>query len=643
MRIVRSGIKVFFIVLFVQNFFLFSVKAQDELKEIKQSILEYQQEKDSLNLSRAWYKLGRYYYEHDSIEKSNEAVKKALYWVKILKNDKGISVISNYLATNFSYIGETDSALHYFEVALEACINEEDQQRKANILVNYSDELASIGKYTEATQNAIQAIRIKESLNDSSELAFAYQNVGEIYKLAGETDKWEEYVQKAYRLKDCEECTDLIALTSIYNDLGGIAEKKSEYDKALQYYDTLISIGKEYEYESAINVALSNSATIYKLQGNYSKALELALESQQYQTNNAYQIVYDKILLAELFLATNNLTEAKKNINLAIQDKNLNNYLEEKTRAFKTYYEIEKRNKNFEQALFWNEKYKELSDSIRNKEVRAQIVKMDIAYQTEKKEQQILLLETKDKLKSHRIKIGIFMLIGLLIITSMLFYILQIRKRQAKLTQNELHQKLLRSQMNPHFLFNALGSIHNFMLKNETSKAAMYLNNFSSLTRSILEHSATEFIPLSEEISTLRNYIKLEQMRLQNSFSYYINYNEDLETEFINIPPMLIQPFVENAIKHGLRNLNYEGLLTINIVDKIKTLHVQVIDNGLGFDVNKQKDKKHNSMALDIFEQRRKVLSKNYNCDINLSIKDYSTIKKEKTGTVVEIIIPIAE
>jgi LytS/YehU family sensor histidine kinase len=115
--------------------------------------------------------------------------------------------------------------------------------------------------------------------------------------------------------------------------------------------------------------------------------------------------------------------------------------------------------------------------------------------------------------------------------------------------------------MNPHFLFNALGSIQNFMLKNETKRAAGYLNNFASLTRNILEHSAQEFVSVSEEIETLSSYIELEKMRLENKFEFEITYDKNLETDFINIPPMLIQPFVENAIKHGLNNIDYKGVI----------------------------------------------------------------------------------
>jgi tetratricopeptide (TPR) repeat protein len=623
--------------IFLLGYFLISDLHGQDYEQIQQNIINYQKSNDSLNLSRSWYNLGKYYYHQNNIENSNKALIAALFYAKSISNQKAISLISNYLATNFSDIGASDSALYYYKMAIDACNINDDQLLKAKILINYAHEFSSTGKYSEAAQYAIQSVKIKESLKDSTELAFVYQKLGEIYKAAGQNDKWEKYVNMAYRLKDCKKCSSPLAMFAIYNDLGGIAEKKGEYEQALLFYDTIISMGRKYDHNHAIGVAMNNKATIYKVRGNLQKALEVAIEAQQYENGDAYQKIYKNNQLAELYLAVNNLEKAKENVQLAITDITIKNYPEEKARAFKILYEIEKRHRNFKEALSWYENSEELFDSLRDKDIRKRIEEMEIAYQTEKKEQQITILKTENSLKSQRVLLFITIsavLILLMIIGAMFYYR---HKKQNLLEKETLKQQLLRSQMNPHFLFNALGSIQNYMLRNETPKAAGYLSNFASLTRSILEHSAEEYIPLTEEISMLHNYIKLEQMRLQNSFGYEIQYNEDLETEFIHIPPMLIQPFVENAIKHGLQNLNYRGLLRVIIEDHTETLNVHVIDNGTGYQKQKPSGKIHKSMALTIFEQRRKVLRSN----IGLNIKDYAVVEEGKTGTFVEINIPI--
>ncbi len=180
------------------------------------------------------------------------------------------------------------------------------------------------------------------------------------------------------------------------------------------------------------------------------------------------------------------------------------------------------------------------------------------------------------------------------------------------------------------------------MMKNETKRAAGYLNNFALLTRNILEHSAQEFVSVSEEIETLRNYIELEKMRLDNSFEFEINYNEDWEGDFINIPPMLIQPFVENAIKHGLNNLEHKGFLELNFEDKGAILHIEITDNGVGINSERLKPiRKHKSMSMGIFEQRKIIFAKRTKQAIGLEVIDRSTINSDLTGTLIKIDIPI--
>ena len=133
------------------------------------------------------------------------------------------------------------------------------------------------------------------------------------------------------------------------------------------------------------------------------------------------------------------------------------------------------------------------------------------------------------------------------------------------LAQNDLQQQVLRSQMNPHFIFNVLGSIQNFLLSNDNKKAALYLSRFAALTRATLEYSASQSISLTKEIEMLKNYMELEKMRNPEKFSYTVITDENLEADFIQIPPMMIQPFIENSLKHGFADINYPGILTLSI------------------------------------------------------------------------------
>jgi LytS/YehU family sensor histidine kinase len=194
--------------------------------------------------------------------------------------------------------------------------------------------------------------------------------------------------------------------------------------------------------------------------------------------------------------------------------------------------------------------------------------------------------------------------------------------------------------MNPHFIFNSLNSIQILINKNKNKEASFYLSRFSSLSRIILEYSSQESIPLSKEIELLQGYIEIEKLRSAGNFNYEIIYDDNLETEFINIPPMAIQPFVENAIKHGLKSSEKVGLLTLSFEEKNDILKVIIEDNGEGIAKTlKTIQKSHKSMAMTIFETRRKLLQKQYKKKLDIKIIDITT--KDKTGTRVIINLPI--
>lgn len=175
-----------------------------------------------------------------------------------------------------------------------------------------------------------------------------------------------------------------------------------------------------------------------------------------------------------------------------------------------------------------------------------------------------------------------------------------------------IERRLLQSQINPHFVFNALANIQSFILQNDTRNAVLYLAKFSKLMRQILEFTTKEFIPLKDEIDTLKNYIELQQLRLNNSFDYTI-IDQGIDTS-ISIPPMLIQPFVENAIEHGLKPLPVakrgDLQLAFYLTENNTYISCTLTDNGVGIDFsmsNKMKNKlehQHRSMGTAITKER---------------------------------------
>ncbi|MCD6355032.1 MAG: histidine kinase [Prolixibacteraceae bacterium] len=620
----------------------FICRAQ-EFTTLQKKIKETTESSDTLATARAWYKLGKYYDEQKQADKSIGALRKALTLAEKIENTNAVSTIANYLASILSYSGENDSAIIYYRQAATACAAIPDSAKLSKVLINLADEFTTHGDYVQATKNALRAVKIAEEKDDYESLAYFLQKTGEIYKTAGENKKWEEYVQRAYRLVLRKECSNIKAIAAIYNDLGGIAETHQQYDQALSYYDTLSEIGRKNDYDNAIRVALSNSATIFKNQGDFKKALNTAVEASRHTSQLVYQQIYDDNLLSELYLATKDLSKASRFAKQALGNSAIENYPDEKSRTLKILYQIEKKRGNSQKALEYFEQFKQLSDALRNKEVRTKIADLEMAYQTEKKEHQIETLTAENKLKNQRLRIGIFLLTILFVLILLILYILYIRKQQAELKQNDLQQQVLRTQMNPHFIFNVLGSIQNFMQNNDTKKAGFYLSQFASLIRATLENSTLEAISLSDELEMLRDYLELEKMRMPNRFNFQIITAEELESDFIFIPPMLLQPFIENAIKHGFNGLKIPGLITIEVSDKKEWVEFIIEDNGCGLSNKKERASNHRSMAMGIFEKRRKLIQQKHKKDFNFEIQNLSDINTNVSGVRITVNVPIIE
>lgn len=190
---------------------------------------------------------------------------------------------------------------------------------------------------------------------------------------------------------------------------------------------------------------------------------------------------------------------------------------------------------------------------------------------------------------------------------ALLFYSKGQKKKldEARLKKEKLEMNLqsIRSQLNPHFVFNALNSIQGLINKNDTAQANMYLTEFSSLLRESLKNKEKEFVPLSEEIKTLETYIKLEQLRFH--FKYVISVDEHINTNAVEIPYLLLQPLIENAIKHGVATLHKKGNICIRVYTENKNLLIDVTDNGEGFSYNAPS----NGFGLKLTRERIEVLN----------------------------------
>jgi len=267
----------------------------------------------------------------------------------------------------------------------------------------------------------------------------------------------------------------------------------------------------------------------------------------------------------------------------------------------------------------------------------------------EKTNNQIQALAKENEIKDLRLNQSRILLFGLgaMIVVLLLMGFLFIRQNKQKNEHRTvvLEQKLLRLQMNPHFIFNALSNIVSFIEEHKNDSAIRYLSKFSKLLRITLENSREDQILLDDEIEGLRNYLELQKLRFEDKFEYIIDVDEQIDPEEITIPPLLIQPFIENAIEHGVRAKETKGHIYLRFLLKENKIHCEVEDDGVGrekaWETKYQTRKEHKSLATEIIKDRIRAINRRMKQKIKLEIIDMKSETMEVVGTKVVIDLPI--
>jgi two-component system LytT family sensor kinase len=356
---------------------------------------------------------------------------------------------------------------------------------------------------------------------------------------------------------------------------------------------------------------------------------------------------------------------AKRYLNEALEITTYRGFIGETSEIYLSLYEIEKSQQNYAPALAAFEQYKNLQDSINNVEIQIATQEFEEKYQNDKlrienleKTAEIIIEET-ERFKAeaaayvNKRNLYIALLLMLLIVIIAVFWINTIRNKRkketlhAKLIQEETERdlaenqlKALRSQMNPHFVFNAINSIQELILKEDIEQSYNFLITFSQLVRNTLEYSKKEFISLDDEVEYLNLYLSLEKLRFEDDFTYTIECKADEECL---VPSIVLQPFVENALKHGLFHKEGDKNLTV-LFYETDHLICEIIDNGIGREksreIAKRRARKHNSFSTEAIAKRMEILSEKYDGDVYYEIQDLIAENGNSNGTKVIIHLP---
>jgi tetratricopeptide (TPR) repeat protein len=316
--------------------------------------------------------------------------------------------------------------------------------------------------------------------------------------------------------------------------------------------------------------------------------------------------------------------------------------------AYQILMRIREQQGQYQKALRVNIQLNKINDSIANFQKRTEILDLQYKYQAGQKDDEIKLLSQENQIQSFKISRSRLILFSVIAISILLLFILILVSRQNSIKSGrkvaEFKQRLLRSQMNPHFIFNSLTSVQDFILQQDDIKASIYLSRFSDLVRNILHDSQQEFIKLDEEIRTIENYLELQKIRFPDKFDYNIEIDQQVNSESLLVPPMLAQPFIENSIEHGFKQKEDKGQINIAIRQNIHGLLIQIADNGIGREaamrMMKAQSPDHKSMATGITLERIDVINRKKKRKISLDIIDLKDKSGEATGTKVVIEIP---
>ena len=536
--------------------------------------------------------------------------------------------------------GESEKSLEYFQKALLINKARGHMFGVSASYENLAQIYRDIGDYTSAVECLLKSIEIKKEYN-YSRVFNIYIKLASLQQLLG-TEKVDYYIELARQeLNKMDDVTPSDRVV-FYNELGNIYKDREMYDSSIVCNRIVVRLSEEINWRAGIAAGLGNLADVFYRKGELDSSIVYHRRSLKLSEElvDCAGISEEYLYLAKLYREIQNNDSVLLMANKSLQMAEECGLILRQGEALKFLADYYGSKKDFEQANTFLREYYFVKDSISSAAVKNNIAELETKYQTNVNEQRIDLLTAENRINRQRLQLS-FLTVGILTILILLvLYAFFMRRRQSKFKEDNLKQQLFRSQMNPHFIFNALGSIQNFLYKNQPEIAAGYLARFSYLTRSILNNSSEDSISLAEEIETLESYIELEKMRLNDAFGYELIYDKHLETELISIPPMLIQPFIENAIKHGLKDMEEKGMLTVSFTDKEELLRVNIIDNGIGINQSKSKEKVgHKSMALSIFNKRMNLLRKSSRKIPTPKIEDLSTTGKQ--GTMVELYLPI--
>ena len=677
--------KVFFLILFFLNFINYSVSQNTHIDSLSNKLRKsYGYDKIDLLNSMAEY------YISVNLPKALDYAQQALTESIKYKYDNGAAKSYMNIGRTYDYMGDYSKGEDYYMKSIS-------QNNKIGKYSNICNAYYCLGEifvkranFSKAYFCYIKGLQISERVNDYNSKSYILKNIGLLYMILNDDEKAKTVFEKA--LKNAIVSKSITRIVESYLGLAYIFQKQNNFVKThyylykaskiiyksknekvrinlfTHYGDYFLNIGDYVKaidfYQQALMLSKStcdkyNESIIYtrishicQLQKKYNLSLQYNIKALKIRKLARYDLLTGSSYtnIGSSYFLMNDYKNALKYFQMGLLTAK---GLERKDYVqynYKKICELFIKQKNYKKALDYHILLASLNSNINREENDRKITEIQAKYEIEKKDQLVSKMVKEKEIQNliHKRRQYFYSTVAIFFILTSVIILLFYKQSQLKNNQRNanIEQKLFRSQMNPHFIFNSLLSIQSYIFKNNSIKAASYLSSFAKLIRLVLINSREDFITLEKEIETIQLYLELQELRFKDKFQYSLSIDNEINKSIIAIPPMMIQPFIENSIEHGILNQNQIGKVDIRIVEKANSIQIEVEDNGIGIEKSKEIQKlnniEHNPLGTKITVERILLLKKKYKMNVNLTIKNIKgKTKDEISGTLIILEVPI--
>lgn len=578
-----------------------------------------------------------------------------------------------------------DAALDKVQQALAICVAQGDDFNEGRSYILLAEVNEGILEWKLAYENYLRAKDKLASHTNSPQYVETLRGLGNMALKLRDYKSAHEYYQEALslRLSSAEQMEFTIAVSEVHYQMKRYEEALSVLDSAFEldniqttqlqnqcqkidvrlnglesnpnlYINSLNTIrsGNTVSFQEQQSVQQTKEEIADVLQQNklYDEEIHLRKQSIEFNTelNNLAEVSKDRVAISKNLDAKGETSAAIREAEEAARiAATIDNPLTEAS-ALLVLADLYEKNGQTSKALRAYNKY---SDAISRKDAQSESRLVEktglIRKQKEIEEytKDVSIGQREETIQQQTVfrqRLVIYGLLGIILIIGVTSFFIYKNAQASKLANRLLALKSLRGQMNPHFIFNALNSVNQFISQQDERTANRFLSEFALLMRLVLEHSQEDFIPLQKEQEILSLYLKLEHYRFRSKFDYEIRIDDNVNPEAIQIPPMLIQPYIENAVWHGLRYKDEKGKLLLHFYRQNGNLVAEITDDGVGrqrsAELKTENQKKHNSTGLRNIEERLAIINKVYQLDYRVHIED-----RKNNGTRVSIYLPVTK